>query len=311
MPLSHLNAWRAVDAVLSEGSVARAAGELGVTQAAVSAQIRRLEERLGRTLFRRTPGGLEPVEDLAGMAHALRSGFVSIASVQDALCSGQVERRVALTVTQTFAESWLPHHLPDLFAQVGAVDLRIDTSWEVVDLASSDVHFAIRFMAPPGPGYCAVDLLPSGVVPVCTPDFARRYELSPGQTNLGAVPIAHIDVPTSDAAWLDWQGWSRATGIDISSASGGPQFALQGSGARIARAGIGLVLGGLSDVVHSVESGALVMPFGAESVVPAQYWHRLLWYEKRPLGPFQRKFRDWISARAADDRDRMRVLFGV
>ncbi|WP_172430162.1 helix-turn-helix domain-containing protein [Mameliella alba] len=55
MPLSHLNAWRAVDAVLSEGSVARAAGELGVTQAAVSAQIRRLEERLGRTLFRRPP----------------------------------------------------------------------------------------------------------------------------------------------------------------------------------------------------------------------------------------------------------------
>ena len=71
MPLSHLNAWRAVDAVLSEGSVARAAVALGVTQAAVNAQIRRLEDRLGRTLFRRTSGGLEPVEDLAGLAPAV------------------------------------------------------------------------------------------------------------------------------------------------------------------------------------------------------------------------------------------------
>ncbi|WP_300530566.1 LysR substrate-binding domain-containing protein [uncultured Mameliella sp.] len=311
MPLSHLNAWRAVDAVLSEGSVARAAVALGVTQAAVSAQIRRLEDRLGRTLFRRTSGGLEPVEDLAGLAPALHSGFAAIASVQDALRSGLGQRRVALTVTQTFAESWLPHHLPDLFARLGAVDLRIDTSWEVVDLAGSDVHFAIRFMPQPGPGYGAIDLLPSGVVPVCTPEFARRYGLTPGQTDLSGVPIAHIDVPTTDAAWLDWQGWSRATGIDISSANDGPRFALKGSGARIARAGIGLVLGGLSDVVHSVESGALVMPFGLGSVVPAEYWHRLLWYEKRPLGPVQRKFRDWIGARAADDHAKMRILFGI
>ncbi|MBY6114724.1 LysR family transcriptional regulator [Mameliella alba] len=311
MSLSHLNAWRAVDAVLREKSVARAAEDLSVTQAAVSAQIRRLEEWLGRSLFRRTPGGLEPVEDLAALAAALRAGFAGITSVQDALRSGVSERRLSLTVTQTFAESWLPHHLPDLFARIGAVDLRIDATWDVVDLACADVHFAIRFMPPPEEGYCAVDLLPSGVVPVCTPDFAKRYGLAPGQANLGELPIVHIDVPTSDETWLDWAGWSRETGIDISSDSGAPQFALTGSGARIARAGIGLVLGGLSDVVHAVESGDLVMPFGQSSIVPARYWHRLLWYEKRPLGPVQRKFRDWIAERAAEDRARMQRLFGV
>lgn len=311
MPLSHLKAWHAVDTVLREGSVAAAAEALGVTQAAVAAQIRRLEARLGRTLFQRRPGGMEPVPELLTLAPTLRAGFTQLAAVQDGLRLGVAERRLSLTVTQTFAESWLPRHLPDLFARLGAVDLRIDTSWEVVDLATSDAHFAIRYMPPPGPGYAAADLLPSGVVPVCTADFARRYGLTPQRRDLEGVPIVHIDVPTTDAMWLDWAGWSRATGIGIDVASDVPQFALAASGSRIARAGIGLVLGGLSDVMHAVAEGDLVMPFGKDSIVPATYWHRLLWYEKRPLGPLQRRFRDWITERAAGDRATMRDLFGI
>ena len=311
MRLSHLNGWRAVEAVHRLGGIAAAADDLGVTRAAVTAQVRGLEDRLGRVLFTRTPGGLRPTPDLVAVADRLTEAMTALARAQKALTFEPPGNRVAVSVTQTFAETWLPRHLPDLFPRLGQIDLILNTTWDVVDLHGADLHFAIRYMGEITGDLAGIPLLPSGVVPVCTPEFARRYGLTRGQTDLSGVPIAHIDVPTTDAAWLDWQGWSRATGIDISSANDGPRFALKGSGARIARAGIGLVLGGLSDVVHSVESGALVMPFGVGSVVPAEYWHRLLWYEQRPLGPVQRKFRDWIGARAADDHAKMRILFGI
>lgn len=311
MHLDHLNAWRVVEAVLRQGTIAAAAEEIGVTSAAVAAQIRRLEERLDRPLFDRRPGGLVPVGDLVGLAPTLSQGLAAIASVQAGLGRARPSRQVALTVTMTFAETWLPHHLQDLFARVGAIDLRLDTTWEVVDLTSSDVHFAIRFMDLPGPGLEVRDLMPSGVVPVCTPDFAARYDLGPGRRDLSGVPIILIDVPTSDPHWLDWDGWSATTGIVLGADTDAPRFALEASGTRMARSGIGLVLGGLSDVLHAVAAGDLVIPFGPASVVPARYWHRVVWWTGRRLGPFQRQVRDWIVERAALDRALMAREFGV
>lgn len=309
----HLNAWRAVEAVIREGSVAGAANAIGVTNAAVAAQIRRLEDRLGRPLFKRKPGGLEPMEDLAALAPALAAGFANLAAVQGALQHNEPARHVSLTVTKTFAESWLPFHLPDLFAKVGAIDLRLDTSWTVVDLATTDFHFAIRFMPEPDPdsGIAAIGLMPSGVVPVCTPDFAKRYDLHPGRRDLKGVPLVHIEVSTSDKMWLDWNQWSRKTGVDLGPDAEAPRFALDASGTRIARSGIGLVLGGLSDVLHNVASGELVFPFGLESVVGAAYWHRIAWRDGRRFGPVQRQVRQWIVDRSAEDRALMQRIFGV
>lgn len=307
----HLNAWRAVEAVIRTGSVTGAAETIGVTNAAIAAQIRRLEDRLGRALFRRRPGGLEPVDDLAAMSQTLSAAFAGIASVQKALQQAEQERVVALTVTTTFAETWLPHHLHDLFARVGAVDLRLDTTWDVVDLMTSDVHFAIRYMPEPEPGIAARALMPSGVTPVCTPDFAERYGLHPGRRDLNGVPVVHIDVPTSDPDWMDWAGWSRRTGIALGPEAEAPSFKLEASGTRIARSGIGLVLGGLSDVLHAVAEGELVFPFGATSVVPGLYWHRIAWRDGRRFGPVQRQVRDWIVERAAQDRALMQQVFRV
>ncbi len=308
--ISHLNAWRAVDCIIREGSVAAAAEALGVTNAAIAAQVRRLEDRLGCALFRRTSGGLEPVAELVALAPALSGAFAGLASVQEALGRARTPQHVSITLTQTFAETWLPRHLADLFATVGAIDLRLDSRWDVVDLATSDVHFAVRFMDAPGPDLEARDLMPSGVVPVCTPQFARRHGLHAGQRDLSGVPLVDLDVVTSDPCWADWREWSRATGI-LPSDIAAPRYALTGSGVRLARAGVGLVLGGLSETLHAVADGDLIMPFGRETVVPARYWHRLVWRSGRRFGPLQRKVRDWIVQRGAEDRALMQQVFGV
>jgi DNA-binding transcriptional LysR family regulator len=315
MRISHLNGWRALEAVLRHGAVTAAAEELGVTTAAVSSQIRALEKRLHRPLFERGPGGLVPLDEVRETVDQLTRGFAMLSEVERSLGSHSGSRQVALTVSQTFAETWLPQHLSSLFARRAGVDIRLETTWEVVDLRRSEMHFAIRFMGPPDADHHAIDLMPSGVVPVCTPNFAERYRLGPGTRSLAGVPLTRIEVPTSDPDWADWPEWSRRTAIPIEAPGTTPvpvpQVAVSGSSLRLARFGIGLVLGGLSEVLHAVDDGTLVMPLGRPSVAPASYWHRLIWLKERRLGPDHRAVRDWIAEHAATDRSRMREVFGV
>ena len=122
MPLSHLNGWRALDAVLRTGAIGRAAEVLGVTPAATAAQIRGLEDRLGRELFRRTSGGLVPRDATRAEAPALRAAFEALEGVQRRLGVTEEAGTVSLAVSQTFAETWLPHHMPDLFARAGRIE---------------------------------------------------------------------------------------------------------------------------------------------------------------------------------------------
>lgn len=311
MGVSHLNGWRALEAVLRCGSVTAAAAELGVTPAAAGAQLRGLEDRLGQRLFRRMPGGLVALEPTLAEAATLTAAFEAIAGVQTRLSGPGDAQTVSIAVTQTFAETWLPHHMSDLFARHGGIDLRLDTSWDVVDLAEGRHDFAIRYMEAPGDELNEITLLPSGVVPVCTPEFAARYGLVPGLRDLRGVPIVEMEVPTSDPDWLDWTGWAARCGVRLPAASEAPKVAVSGSGVRIARSGFGLVLGGMSEVLHSLVAGALVMPLGAEVGVPGRYAHRLIWRADRRLGRVQASVRDWIAESAAVDRVVMGEVFGV
>lgn len=312
MKISHLNGWRAVEAVLRLGSITSASEELGVTPAAVGAQVRGIEDLIGKPLFDRASAGLKPLPVLLDVRDRLNSGFTDLAEVQKTLSARGPSNRLALSVTQTFAETWLPRHLPDLFARMSGVDLRLDTTWDVVDLQGGDLDFAIRYTDVAPPGHLAIPLLPTGVVPVCTPDFAKRYDLNPATRDLRAVPLVFIDVPTSDPDWADWGQWSGITGIPLGPDSADrPRYELTGSGARIARSGVGLVLGGLSEVFQAVHEGALIMPLGPSSLVRSGYCHQLVWPEDRKLGPMQRQFRDWVTEKAREDREIMDALFGV
>lgn len=316
MRISYLNSWRALEAVLRLGSVTAAAKELGVTTAAVNSQIRALEKRLDRLLFERRPGGLVPVAPARQALDQLTRCFSTLSDVERSLSRCTASREVALTVSQTFSETWLPRHLPALFnAHKNDLNIRVETTWDVVDLRCSEVHFAIRFMGTPAPDFRAIDLLPSGVVPVCTPDFALRYCLCPETRSLADVPLIGINVPTSDPDWAGWPEWSRRTEVPIDepgkALAPAPQIALSGSSLRLARFGIGLVLGGISEVFQAIDDGTLVMPLGRSSIVPARYWHRLLWLNERRLSPEQCAVRDWIAECAVADRARIREIFGV
>ncbi|MCR9150199.1 MAG: LysR substrate-binding domain-containing protein [Rhodobacteraceae bacterium] len=302
MKTAHLNALRALEAVLRLGSLRAAADELHVTSAAVGQQVRVLEGALGRKLLDRRPGGAVPTDAARGAAARLTRAFADLSEVLADLSLAEQGNRVAVTMTVAVAEGWLPRELPDFFARAPEVDLRLDSSRATVDLARGEFDFAIRHMGPPGADFAAITLFPSFMAPVCTPDFARRYRLTPETRSLGGVPLNHVPVRTSDPDWVDWPGWCARFGLAPDDGQA-QQVSAGFGGLRFAQAGLGLTLSALVDSFDALRRGDLVLPFGPDRVLTSAYSYRLIWLKDRRLSPLQRLFRDWIAGRGKAQAD--------
>ena len=178
MKTSHLNGLRALEATLRTGNFRTAADELGVTPAAVGQQVRGLEDYLGRTLFMRAPAGVSPTDHANSVAGKLTSSFVVISDVLDQLRDRRPSNRLALTMTQSLAEKWLTRRLAKFYALDVQVDLRIDTTSRLVDLFTDEFDLAIRYGPPAPEDHEDTPLFEEYVLPVCSPDFAARNDLS-------------------------------------------------------------------------------------------------------------------------------------
>ncbi|MDF0603681.1 LysR substrate-binding domain-containing protein [Psychromarinibacter sp. C21-152] len=311
MKIDALNGWRAAEAVIRNRGIAPAAEELAVSRAAVAAQIRTLEARIGHPIFRRRSAGLEPTEDVLRVSHRLSSAFSELAALQEELSAAGNPRRVALTVTQFFADTWLPKYLPDMLREMPGLDLRIDSTPEVVSLDTGEITFAFRFMSEPEPPLTSIDLFPGAFAPVCTPGFAERFNLSETTETLEGVPLIHLPDLSTDPTQAEWATWSEKTGLPL-----GPNqeanvgYSKVASALGLARSESGLVLGVLAGCFDAVAKGELVLPLGPKSVVYTSYWHRLVWRGDRRLTGLRRKFRDFVEARAERDRIIAEKAFG-
>ncbi|PHP64580.1 hypothetical protein CSC94_23660 [Zhengella mangrovi] len=308
MRLAHLNALRAFEAVLRTGTIRLAAEELGVTTAAVGQQIRGLEATIGRNLFVRTSVGAIPTEEALRLKPRLTTGFSVIAEVLSELNEDHTVNRVAVTLPESFAENWFTKRISGFYRQNSAVDLRLNASNRRIDLVADGFDFAIRYSPPPEPGLNAIDLFGDVVLPVCTPGFRDRYDLSGTVKSLRRIPIVHLDNRTPDPNWSGWQDWCNAFDIDSDLDSGGVRYSEISSGLQAALAGNGLVLCGITEAYDFIVGGSLVLPFGTEKRMPTGYRYRLLSVSGRRFSPIQKRFRDWVIELAIDFRQSVSEL---
>ena len=307
MRIAHLNGLRAFETALRTRNLTAAGRELGVTAAAVGQQIRTLEDYLGCKLFERRPTGVVPTDAALRVQDRLTAGMSILSDVVAQLSRTQAQDRVAVTLPESFAENWLTLRLSDFYRDNAGVDLRLDSTNRQVDLFQEDFDFAIRYAGQPEENFTSIKLFDDSVLPVCTPDFAAEYGLSPNTPVLDEVPLIHLDDRTPDPDWVDWPRWADTFGIGLGDLRRGPTFSRFNSGLRAAVAGQGLVLCGIVEAFHAIESGQLVMPFGLERRCQTSYRYWLVHIEGRRLSGVQLKFVAWIEdvARAfRDDLDR-------
>lgn len=303
MKTPHLKALRTLETVLRTGNFATAAKELNVTTAAVGQQIRSLEVHLNRALFDRRPTGAVPTAAAEAAGNRLTAAFEEISDLLEQLDARPDPARIAITMTRDIAEVWLPRELPDFLATVGEVDLRLDSRRDLVDWRKGEFDFAIRVMKNPPENLASVQLFKDRFAPVCTHDFARRYNLGPHTKTLEKVPIATWQLEADGRSWIEWESFSARFGVALGKNLGSQSIVTSGTTPGLAKGGLALVMSGI-DGLELLMNGELILPFGPDSYLESGYSYYLLWSNERNLSTKQRAFRDWVTTRAESQGQR-------
>ncbi|WP_061166431.1 LysR family transcriptional regulator [Caballeronia hypogeia] len=282
-----LNALRAFEASARHLSFTRAAQELNVTQAAVSQQVRALEERLGTPLFRRLPRGLGVTDEGRALLPVLSDAFGRIEAVLKQFDGGHFHEVLTVGVVGTFAVGWLMPRLKAFRETHPFVELRLLTHNNLVDPASEGLDFAIRFGSGIWPATHNAPLLDAPLAVLCPPDTARRLARPSDLASEVLLRSYRAD---------DWIEWFEAAGIEPWTMNG-PVFDSSRLMVEAAVQGAGVALAPSRMFVRELQAGLLVRPFDIE-VKTGSYW--LTWLRSRRLSPGMRLFRDWIIAQAAD-----------
>lgn len=284
-PQLPLNALRAFEASARHLSFTRAGLELCVTQAAVSHQVKRLEERLGVALFRRLPRGLALTDEGAALVPAVADSFARIGDMLDRFAEGRFHEVLTLGVVGTFAVGWLIPRLRGFHAASPGVDLRLLTNNNRVDLAGEGLDFAIRFGDGAWHGTDADRLFDAPFAPLCSPEIGVRIATPADLARETLLRSYRAD---------EWARWFMAAGAAVP-AIRGPVFDSSLAIALAAEAGAGVALLPVDMFARQLGEGSLVRPLAGE-VVLGGYWLTRL--KTRALSPAMERFRAWVLAAA-------------
>ena len=281
-----LNALRAFESSARHLSFTRAARELNVTQAAVSQQVRALEERLGAQLFKRLPRGLGMTDEGQALLPVLSDAFGRIDAVLKQFEGGHFHEVLTVGVVGTFAVGWLMPRLNLFRSAYPFVELRLLTHNNLVDFAAEGFDFAIRFGDGNWPGTQAVALLDAPLSALCAPEVAKRLRTP---RDLAAETL--LRSYRAD----EWALWLTAAGLP-ESAVRGPVFDSSRLMVEAAMLGAGVALAPARMFERELQAGRLVRPFDVE-VDTGGYW--LTWLKSKRMAPAMQVFRDWIVEQAA------------
>jgi LysR family glycine cleavage system transcriptional activator len=259
--LPPLNALRAFEAAARHASFRAAAAELGVTPAAVSHQIKGLEEQLKLALFQR---GIRQVRlTRAGQAlqPGLTAGFDRLAEAVERTLRPATPRTITVTGAPSIAARWLVPRIERFQARHPELEVRISATTALVDFSRGDVDVGLRYGAGRYPGLYTELLFTNEVFPVCAPALAKGPPALREPDDLRHVTLIHEKTPYDDPGVPDWTMWLAAAGATKVDTSGGMQLDRPGDVTDAALAGAGVALGKSALVLDALAAGKLVRPF--------------------------------------------------
>jgi LysR family glycine cleavage system transcriptional activator len=290
--LPPLAAIRVFEAAARTENFTAAAAELGMTQAAVSYQVKSLEERLGAPLFvrekgraRLTPLGARLAPPLSGAFDAIEAAFASHREEDETL--------LTVTTTHTFANTWLAWRLGAFQMEHPDLAVRMTTSNELVDLRGGDADVAVRAGRGEWEGMEQHRLFKSSFTPMCSPECLAEVERRLGRKlEPRDMPQLNRINPSDD--W--WQQWFADNGVPADGSvlrRPGVRLENQANEGHGAMAGQGFAL--LTPLLWKgdVASGRLCVPFPDR--VSARGWaYWLVYPRERRLVPKVKRFREWL-----------------
>ncbi|MCZ7450744.1 LysR substrate-binding domain-containing protein [Agrobacterium rhizogenes] len=289
-----LNALRVFDAAARHLSFTKAGEELGMTQTAVSYQVKLLEENIGEPLFIRkarqvllTEAGQKLAPKVAEAFNSLREAVDNVRDTSDAT--------LTIHSTATFASRWLSRHLGAFQLEHPSIAVRLDTSSALIDFAQSDCDVAIRWSRDDGKGLAYHQLLRGVYTPMLHPNLAE---------SIGGLqrPEDLLRLRIIDPGDIWWSQWFREVGVENPGLDRYPRSRLNvqafEAAAAIANQGVAMLTPEL--YADEIALGRLYQPFEHLSSEGKNYW--LVYPENRRNIRKIRLFRDWILKRIEESR---------
>jgi LysR family glycine cleavage system transcriptional activator len=288
--LPPLTALRAFEAAARHLSFAQAAAELHVTPAALSFQIKSLEEHLGHPLFHRLNRAVALTEAGRALLPGASEGFTALAMAWRAARRVTESQRLTVTAGPAFTAKWLAPRLFDFAQKHPGIELRFSASLRLMDFDRDEIDGAIRYGMGSDEGLYSRPLMDEWLTPMMAPALVADY---PDAASLAGAVLLHQDDIAFMRPRTDWSAWFKAAGLG-EAPRGGPRFSQADHALDAAITGGGVILGRLSLARGALRDGTLIAPFPLALRTPAKF--RFVCPEGTETRPQVAAFLDWLLA---------------
>jgi LysR family transcriptional regulator, glycine cleavage system transcriptional activator len=260
-------ALRAFHAAAMHGRFRDAALSLGVTESAISHQVRRLEDFLRTALFDRSGSGVRLTAAGRRYLEEIDPAIRQIQAATEAILRPTGRNVVRLTLPPSLAATWLIPRLGAFERAHPEVELQLVPTTRVMDLKRDQVDLAVRHGRGSWPGIAASFLLEEAALPVCAPGYLT---LAPDEDALAALRRVRLVVNTRFPD--EWEEWARARGLKPPTLAGAIELEGIEEALLVAESGHGLAIGRRPMVDDRLARGTLVAPFGAADPTGAAFY---------------------------------------
>lgn len=267
-----------------------AAEALGVTESAVSHQIRHLEDLLHVPLFERTAAGLKLTDVGQGYLTGIDPALRALEDATAAVRPRQGRAAVRLTAPPSFVATWLIPRLGGFEAAHSDIEVQLVATTRVIDLRREQVDAAIRYGKGSWPGVDVRFLFEDQANPVAAPGYLTATDAAPSEVLAKARLIVNRSVPD------EWQEWARARGIAPPPLDNAMVLDSIEQVLHVAEAGHGLAMGRAPYIEARLAQGSLVTPFGQAGPTGAAYYFCVP-ADRTPTAAV-RKLERWLVAEA-------------
>ncbi len=297
--LPPLNALRAFESAGRHLSFTKAATELNVTPGAISHQVKALETLLKVTLFYRLTRALRLTDAGQAALASLSQGFDQLAQGVEQIKAHCESGMLTISVSPSFGAMWLMPRLEQFRNRHPDIEIRIDGTDRLVDLARDNADVAVRY-GPGGYNGVRVDYLFNQVnTPVCSPALLTGNDPLYQPGDLRHHSLLHVDWKDAEASW---RMWLLAAGLPDIDPTLGPRFTMETMAVQAALDGHGVALIGDVLVADDLASGRLVRPFDESLSTPLSFSYYLLSPKDRAEQPKVEAFRDWLLEETRNSR---------
>ncbi|MFS2224207.1 LysR substrate-binding domain-containing protein [Pantoea sp. B65] len=288
--LPRLNAIVAFKTAAETGSLAKAATQLALTPAAVSQQIRQLEQQLGVLVFTRSQSGVQLTTAGRDYLRYVIEAFDILQLAQQHLQAAPQQNQLTLVSLPALASKWLTPHLGEWLRQHPAINIAVQATHARVDFTSSPADFVLCFGDHHYPQLQQLPLFQDQVLPVCSPQLLAA---APESFNPLAYPLIHLDWGNDGRYLPGWSDWLQMAGITADRPLNGLTFNLTSLAIEAAVQGNGLLLGQRMLIQQELRQGTLVVPDSRALPLSKPYY--LAWPERTLAKPGAQAMIGWLQ----------------